>query len=152
MPFIFIMPVNNVVDITLLSLVSIRWHKQFEMDSQLPFLCGDSTICRTMGHPEAVTKTMANIEAHYVVVGVLEMLPETITVLECLMPDIMGGLGEVFRHSKVHKKGSHAAMPAAVMSEETKLLMRKRLDPEYEVYNFAKSRLLKQYKECQNKY
>ena len=122
------------------------------MDSQLPFLCGDSTVCRTMGHPEAVDGTIANIEAHYVVVGVLEMLEETITVMECLMPDIMAGLGEVFRHSKVHKKGTHAAMPAAVMTQETKKLMKQRLEPEYQVYNFAKARLLRQYKECLNKY
>ena len=122
------------------------------MDSQLPFLCGDSTVCRTMGHQEAVSRTIANIEAHYIVVGVLEMLEETITVMECLMPDIMAGLGEVFRHSKVHKKGTHAAMPAAVMTQETKKLMKQRLEPEYQVYDFAKARLLRQYKECLNKY
>ena len=121
------------------------------MDSQLPFLCGDSIVCRTMGHPEAVSRTIANIEAHYVVVGVLEMLEETITVMECLMPDIMSGLGEVFRHSKVHKKGTHAAMPAAVMTRETRKLMKKSLDPEYQVYDFVKARLLRQYKECSNK-
>ena len=68
-----------------------RWHKQFELDSQLPFLCGDSEKCRTLGHPEAVSLAMANIEANYVMVGVLEMLEETITVMECLMPDIMSG-------------------------------------------------------------
>ena len=39
--------------------------------------------------------TIANIEASYAVVGVLEMLAETIAVLECLMPDMMAGLGEV---------------------------------------------------------
>ena len=122
------------------------------MDSQLPFLCGDSTVCRTMGHPEAVSRTLANIEAHYVVVGVLELLPETITVMECLMPDIMTGLGEVFRHSQVHKKGTHAAMPAAVMSQQTRRLMKKRLAPEYQVYDFVKARLLRQYDECLNKY
>ena len=88
------MHVNNVVDFTL-SLVSLRWHKQFELDSQLPFLCGDSTLCRTLGHPGAVAATIANIEASYAVVGVLEMLAETIAVLECLMPDMMAGLGEV---------------------------------------------------------
>ena len=72
-----------------------RWHKQFELDSQLPFLCGDSLQCRTLGHPAAVAATIANIEASYAVVGVLEMLAETIAVLECLMPDMMAGLGEV---------------------------------------------------------
>ena len=56
-------------------------------------MCGDSEECRTLGHPEAVSLTMANIEANYVMVGVLEMLEQTITVMECLMPDIMSGEG-----------------------------------------------------------
>ena len=74
------------------------------MDSQLPFLCGDTEECRTMGHPKAVNMTISNIEANYLVVGVLEMLEETIVVLECLMPDMMNGLGELYAHSNIHKK------------------------------------------------
>ena len=83
-----------------------RWHKQFELDSQLPFLCGDSLQCRTLGHPAAVAATIANIEASYAVVGVLEMLAETIAVLECVMPDMMAGLGEVRGDSREEWEGS----------------------------------------------
>ena len=97
------------------------------MDSQIPFLCGDSEVCRTMGHPEAVNTTIRNIETNYLVVGVLEMLEETVTVLECLMPDMMNGLVETFHHTNVHKKSSHAAMPAAVMNTNTRQIMRNRL-------------------------
>ena len=125
-----------------------RWHKQFQMDSQIPFLCGDSPVCRTMGHPEAVQATINNIETNYLVVGVLEMLEETVTVLECLMPDVMAGLVEAYRTSSVHKKSQHAVMAAAVMREEVKEVMRERLDPEYEVYNHVKERLTRQYKQC----
>ena len=82
-----------------------------------------------MGHPEAVNTTIRNIEANYLVVGVLEMLEETVTVLECLMQDMMGGLVETFQHTNVHKKSSHAAMPAAVMSSNTRQIMRNRLGP-----------------------
>jgi len=101
-----------------------------------------------MGHPEAVNTTIRNIEANYLVVGVLEMLEETVTVLECLMPDMMSGLVETFQHTNVHKKSSHAAMPAAVMTSITRQLMRNRLEPEYKVYNYVKARLLRQYKAC----
>ena len=94
------------------------------MDSQIPFLCGDSEQCRTMGHPEAVALTIANIEANYLMVGVLEMLEETVVVLECLMPDMMTGLVGAYHHSNVHKKGTHAAMPEAVMTDKTKQLMK----------------------------
>ena len=37
-----------------------RWHKQFRLDSQLPFLCGDSEACRTLGHPGAVNLTIGS--------------------------------------------------------------------------------------------
>ena len=54
----------------------------------------------------------------------------------------------MYRHSNVHKKGSHAAMPAAVMTPDTRRMMTERLEPEYQVYNYAKERLRKQYEQC----
>ena len=80
-----------------------RWHKQFELDSQIPFLCGDSEECRTLGHPAAVNLTIANIERSFVVVGVLEQLDKTVEVMECLMPIVMKGLVESYKSSNVHK-------------------------------------------------
>ena len=55
---------------------------------------------------------------------------------------------QVYRHSNVHKKGSHAAMPAAVMTPDTRRMMTERLEPEYQVYNYVKERLRKQYEQC----
>ena len=83
------------------------------------------------------------------------------------MPDMMSGLVETFHHTNVHKKSSHAAMPAAVMTSSTRQLMRNRLglqiilynlshlhtsilEPEYQVYNYVKERLLRQYEACTN--
>ena len=37
-----------------------RWHKQFRLDSQLPFLCGDSEACRTLGHQGAANLTIGS--------------------------------------------------------------------------------------------
>ena len=127
----------------------MRWHKQFRLDSTLPFLCGDSEVCRTMGHPLAVQTTINNIDTNYLVVGVLDMLEETVVVLECLMPDVMTGLVEAYRTSQVNKKSKHAMMPEAVMSAEAREVMRARLGPEYEVYHHVRERLSRQYKQCQ---
>ena len=104
-----------------------------------------------MGHPQAVQATINNIDTNYLVVGVLDMLEETVTVLECLMPDVMSGLVEAYRTSQVKKKSKHAMMAAAVMSEEARQVMRTRLGPEYEVYHYVKERLSRQYKQCQTK-
>ena len=84
-------------------LLICRWHRQFDLDSQIPFLCGDTEECRTLGHSAAVNMTITNIEKSFLVVGVLEQLEKTVTVMECLMPSIMKGLVESFRNSNVHK-------------------------------------------------
>ena len=47
------------------------------------------------------------------------------------------------------KKSKHAKMPAAVMSEEAREVMRARLGPEYEVYHYVRERLSRQYIQCQ---
>ena len=62
--------------------------------------------------------------------------------------DVLPLNDQVYRHSNVHKKGSHAAMPAAVMTPETRRRMTERLEPEYQVYNYVKERLRKQYEQC----
>ena len=102
-----------------------------------------------MGHPLAVQTTINNIDTNYLVVGVLDMLEETVAVLECLMPDVMTGLVEAYRTSKVNKKSKHAKMPEAVMSGEAREVMRTRLEPEYLVYRHVRERLSRQYQQCQ---
>ena len=104
-----------------------------------------------MGHPLAVQTTINNIDTNYLVVGVLDMLEETVAVLECLMPDVMTGLVEAYRTSKVNKKSKHARMPEAVMSDEAREVMRTRLEPEYQVYRHVTERLSRQYRECQTR-
>ena len=39
-------------------------------------------------------------------------------------------------------------MPAAVMTEESKIEMMTRLEPEYRVYNYVVQRLYRQWEEC----
>ena len=56
------------------------------MDSQIPFFCGDSVDCRTLGSVTAVKQAMKNIETRFVMVGVLEIIDESLTVMECKMP------------------------------------------------------------------
>ena len=58
---------------------------------------------------------------------------------------------DISRSSRVNKKSKHAKMPAAVMSEEAREVMKGRLGPEYEVYHYVKERLSRQYKQCQTK-
>ena len=56
------------------------------MDSQIPFFCGDSVDCRTLGSPTSVEQAVENIEKKFVMVGVLENIKESLAVMECKMP------------------------------------------------------------------
>ena len=56
------------------------------MDSQIPFFCGDSVDCRTLGSPTSVKKAIENIEKHFVMVRVLEHIHESLAVMESKMP------------------------------------------------------------------
>ena len=58
------------------------------MDSQIPFFCGDSVDCRTLGSLTAVQKAVENIEKMFVMVGVLENMKESFAVMECKMPKV----------------------------------------------------------------
>ena len=44
------------------------------IDSQIAFFCGDSEECLSLGSDAALTLAKQNIEAHYITVGVLELL------------------------------------------------------------------------------
>ena len=56
------------------------------MDSQIPFFCGDSTHCRTLGSKQALNEAIENIEESFLVVGILEIFEESLEVLECKLP------------------------------------------------------------------
>ena len=63
------------------------------MDSQIPYFCGDTEECRTLGSRQALETAKANIESTFVVVGVLEELDMTHKVRTCLyMPPVWPGL------------------------------------------------------------
>ena len=62
------------------------------MDSQIPYFCGDTEECRTLGSRKALETAKANIESTFEVVGVLEELDMTHKVMTCLNMPIMQGL------------------------------------------------------------
>merc|ERR1719341_1191358 len=73
---------NNINDCVLLNHTECLYsghlqheHKLFRIDSQIAFFCGDSEACLSLGSEET----------HYVTVGVLELLEESLAVLECLL-------------------------------------------------------------------
>ena len=126
-----------------------RIHSYFRMDSQIPFFCGDSQTCLTLGHPEAVEATITSIEKHFIVIGTLDQMDKTFAVMECLIPEYLTGLVDLKRRLMIHKHSKHKRV--VPISSKARKVMKERLRSEYMVYDYVRERLERQYKECQEK-
>ena len=81
----------------------------FRADSQIPYFCGDSEMCRTIGSREALEKAKENIKKKFMMVGVLEELDQTHSVLECLKPNFFFGLSDQHKRQNLHVHSQHKA-------------------------------------------
>ena len=91
-----------------------------------------------------------NIERYYPVVGVLEHMNETLTVLEHYWPKYFKGA--LYAYHNV-KEVTDFRMPNPYklpVSEEVRSLVKANFTREYEFYEFCKQRLIRQYREIVN--
>jgi len=122
-------------------------HFSFNMDSILPFFCGDSKDCRTLGSQAALNRAKFNVKKKFVTVGVLEFLELSLGVLECKMPHYLKGITKKQMSKKHHENKN---FKKTIVSDEVKQVLRSRLDNEYKLYNFIKEELQAQAIECDN--
>ena len=128
-------------------------HNVHRMDSQIPFFCGDSLECRTLGNPDALEQAKRNIEESFLIVGTLESLDKSFAVMECLMPQQMKGLVELHKNLDLHVQphSEREYKKVVPLSDAARAVMKERLKPEYELYQFVQDKLERQYKECVKK-
>ena len=55
-------------------------------DLPTAYLCGQESFCREVGSREALARAKRNVEQAYPVVGLLEQLDATLTILEARLP------------------------------------------------------------------
>ena len=65
-------------------------------DLPVTYLCGQESFCREVGSKEALVKAKRNVEAAYPVVGVIEQLDATLTVLEKRLPYFFQGARNLY--------------------------------------------------------
>jgi len=109
------------------------------------FFCGQDDNCTGFNTEIAMRRAMHNVESHYAVVGVLEDLNKTLTVLEHYVPRFFKGAlntywNEVHMFSKINRN-----IYKPPVSEATKELVRRNFTHEIEFFEFCKQRLHKQY-------
>ncbi|XP_040572346.1 uronyl 2-sulfotransferase homolog pip isoform X4 [Lepeophtheirus salmonis] len=109
------------------------------------FFCGQEDDCTGFNTEVAMKKAMENVEKHYAVVGVLEELNKTLTVLEHYVPRFFkGALNTYWNEVQVFSKINRNIYKPPV-KESTKVIVRRNFTREIEFYDFCKQRLHKQY-------
>jgi len=109
------------------------------------FYCGQGEECTGFNTEIAMRKAKENVERHYAVVGVLEDLNKTLTVLEHYVPRFFKGALETY-WKEVHifsKINRNIYKPK--VEEATKVVVRQNFTRELEFFDFCKQRLHKQY-------
>jgi len=112
---------------------------------QTMFFCGHSNDCTGFNTEIAMRKAKENVEKHYAVVGVLEELNKTLTVMEHYIPRFFkGALDTYWKEIHIFSKINRNIYKPPV-SNDVKDIVRKNFTRELEFFDFCKQRLHKQY-------
>ncbi|XP_020709058.1 heparan sulfate 2-O-sulfotransferase pipe isoform X2 [Athalia rosae] len=111
---------------------------------QTLFFCGHSEKCTPFNTAGALERAKLAVEKHYAVVGVLEDINSTLTVLENYIPKFFRGATDVYwdEVNSFTKINRNFFKPP--VSEEIKDLVRKNFTREIEFYQFCRQRLHRQ--------
>ncbi|XP_026473237.1 heparan sulfate 2-O-sulfotransferase pipe [Ctenocephalides felis] len=108
------------------------------------FFCGHDDACTPFNTLQALQMAKRAVEQHYAVVGVLEDINSTLTVLEGYIPKFFKGASTVY-YDKINKfHGINRNLFKPTVSEEVKAIVRRNFTREMEFYQFCKQRLHKQ--------
>ncbi|KAK4301262.1 hypothetical protein Pmani_026595 [Petrolisthes manimaculis] len=109
------------------------------------FFCGQEKKCTGLNTDFALQKAKENVERNYAVVGVLEDLNTTLTVLEHYVPRFFKGAKAVYWNhvQKLSKVNRNIYKPK--VSQAIKDMVRKNFTREIEFYEFCRRRLYMQY-------
>jgi len=128
----FLCPPASFVDIPLQLRMKLLFHF-----SQL--------FCRGFNTEIAMKRAMKHVEENYAVVGILEEMNKTLTVLEHYVPRFFkGALNTYWESQGIYSKINRNIYKPPV-SEATKEIVRKNFTREIEFFEFCKQRLHKQY-------
>jgi len=109
------------------------------------FFCGQDDDCTGFNTEVAMRKAKENVEKHYAVVGVLEELNKTLTVLEHYVPRFFKGAKDVYWNEVQIFSRINRNIYKPPVAEATKEIVRKNFTRELEFFDFCKQRLHKQY-------
>ena len=86
---------------------------------------------------------VANVEQYYSVVGILELLPESMKVLESFVPSYFHGISEVY-NDQFKKKRTNRNLSKPRVREDIKEMVAKNMSLEIKFYEYCWQQLYKQ--------
>jgi len=110
----------------------------------VPYFCGQDKRCLYLNDEWALQQAKTNIQSSYQVIGILEHMNVTLTVLQELLPQFFAGVSQLYFDGKQFHKNENNRKEK--VTNEVKQLLKANLTNEYELYNFALQRLYKQHK------
>eukprot|EP00095_Tigriopus_kingsejongensis_P010557 snap_masked-scaffold421_size176100-processed-gene-0.2 protein:Tk10557 transcript:snap_masked-scaffold421_size176100-processed-gene-0.2-mRNA-1 annotation:"heparan sulfate 2-o-sulfotransferase pipe" len=113
--------------------------------SQIMFFCGHGWECQIMNGEEGFKLAVANVESHFAVVGVLEEMDKSMTVLEHFLPRFFTGVKEVYSKNKQYWSNVNKNKFRPEVSGYVRDLVKRNMTREIEFYEYCKQRLHKQY-------
>ncbi|XP_043793679.1 heparan sulfate 2-O-sulfotransferase pipe isoform X2 [Apis laboriosa] len=111
---------------------------------QTLFFCGHSEKCTPFNTMGALERAKMAVEKHYAVVGVLEDVNSTLTVLENYIPRFFRGATDVYYDEVNAFTRINRNFFKPPVSEEVKDMVRSNFTREIEFYQFCRQRLYKQ--------
>ncbi|KAG7170194.1 Heparan sulfate 2-O-sulfotransferase pipe-like 3 [Homarus americanus] len=116
--------------------------------SAVPFFCGQYEQCLKLGDPWALQKAKYQAEYDYSVVGLAEEWNTTLAVLEEYLPMFFQGARQRYWSQEFEAERQVNKNPKKYSEVPEKIikLLKERMGPEYELYEFLRQRLHLQYK------
>lgn len=115
----------------------------FHPNDFLVYFCGHEPECTSLGNPAALQRAKYNVEHHFTVVGVLEHLEESAAVFEHHLPEYFTGLPQLVKRQTAKNRNS---VRKEQISEKVRETLTSRFADLFELYNFIKQKLFRQYK------
>ncbi|XP_071549761.1 uronyl 2-sulfotransferase homolog pip-like isoform X2 [Panulirus ornatus] len=122
------------------------FHPGNHYDLTIPYFCGHEDYCRELNNAAALRLAKQHVEEWYQVVGVLEDINATLSVLQHRLPEFFYGVVDLYYNELLaphHNKNRHRPKT----SPEVEAALRKNLSLEYDFYNFVRQRLNLQYQQ-----
>ena len=107
-------------------------------DQQLTYFCGNAIECRQIGNPTALQMAKFNADTKYHVIGVLEDVNKTLSVLQRKLPNFFGTIKQL----SVEKKNRNEHPKPSVAARRK---LESQMALEIEFYEFVRAKLNKQF-------